>query len=43
VRNDDRDYGKQLLAWAETLCEIDPLLRTRVGSAIASLRLLLDS
>ncbi|AQR72909.1 hypothetical protein [Sphingomonas sp. LM7] len=42
VRNEDRDYGTQLLTWTEALCEIDPIFRTKAGSAVASLRLLLD-
>jgi hypothetical protein len=42
IQNDDRDYGTQLLTWTEAVCEIDPIFRTTLGSAIASLRLLLD-
>ena len=42
VLNEDRDYGLQLLIWIDALCEIDPILRTKVGRTIASLRLFLD-
>lgn len=42
ARAEDREFGESLLCWIETLCEIDPLLRTQTAGAMAMLRLLLD-
>lgn len=40
-RTDDAARAKSMLVWLDTMCEIDPALRTRTGRAQASLKLVL--